>query len=220
MRTLIASVVSGLVLSALFAAPARASELPPEGGGEASTPSPNVGAAEQPWRPHASYDLGVLSFGGLGAHAGVARGPWTAELGVYRFESKNLFGGALGGFDEEFRLHVDYIVAAQLGYFFNGAENEGWYGKLVYQAKQQTVTVIESGAEKALFSQLVGPEVGYEWDFFAGLVLRPRLGVLFYAQSPQPGRKPVNVGGLSYDNPTHTWIDAYITVDLGYEFDL
>jgi hypothetical protein len=162
----------------------------------------------------------VLSFGGLGVHAGVARGPWTAELGLYRFESKNLFGGALGGFDDDFRLHVDFIIAAQMGYFFNGVRNEGWYGKLIYQAKQQTVTVVASGVEKALFSQLVGPEVGYEWDVFAGLVLRPRLGVLFYAQSPQPGRKPVNVGGLSYDNPTHNWIDAYITVDLGYELDL
>ena len=220
MRTLTITLLSSLVLSALAASPALAREAglvaPSDAAGELS----KTASDEPSWRPHASYDLGVLSFGGLGVHAGVARGPWTAELGLYRFESKNLFGGALGGFDDDFRLHVDFILAAQVGYFFNGVQNEGWYGKLIYQVKQQTVTVIQSGVDKALLSQLVGPELGYEWDFFAGLVLRPRLGVLFYAQSPQPGRKPVNVGGLSYDNPTHTWIDAYITVDLGYEFDL
>ncbi|MEY2935765.1 MAG: hypothetical protein RL033_6514 [Pseudomonadota bacterium] len=216
MRTLTATILASLVLSA-SAVPAFASEGTAN---EVAVMTPSRAGDEPSWRPHASLDLGVLSFGGLGAHAGVARGPWTAELGFYRFESKSALGGLLGGFDDEFSLHVDFIVAAQLGYFFNGEQNEGWYGKLIYQAKQQTVTVVESGAEKALFSQLVGPEVGYEWDVFGGLLLRPRLGVLFYAQSPQPDRKPVNVGGLSYDNDTHKWIDAYITVDVGYEFDL
>lgn len=234
MRSLFTTLVHSFVLASLFAMPASASE-PASASGETPWPLPHVSAqpAAEPaqptveplaehseWSPHVSVDLGVLSFGGLGTHAGVARGPWTAELGFYRFESKNALGGAIGGFDDEFGLHVDFILAAQLGYFFNGESNQGWYGKVIYHAKQQTVTVLESGAHRALFSQLVGPELGYEWDFFAGLLLRPRLGVLFYAQSPQPGRKPVNVGGLSYDNPTHTWVDAYFTVDLGYEFEL
>jgi hypothetical protein len=30
----------------------------------------------------------------------------------------------------------------------------------------------------------------------------------------------VEIGGAEYDNPTHTWIDAYVTADLGFEFDL
>ena len=177
-------------------------------------------AADEAWRLQASYDLGVLSFGGLGVHAGAAKGPWAAQAGFYRFESKNLFGGALGGFGDEFTLHVDFIVAAQVGYFFNGETNDGWYGKVIYQVKQQTVTHEASGDERALISHLVGPEVGYEWDIWGGIFLRPRLGVLYYAKAPQPGREPVLVGGAEYDNSAHTWVDAYITADLGFEFDL
>ncbi len=167
-------------------------------------------------RLHAEYDLGVLALGGIGVHAGPNRGPWTTAVGFYRFESKS----ALGGFDEDFKLHVDYIAAAQVGYFFDGQSDSGFYGKLIYQLKQQTVTHQASGAERALVSHLIGPEVGYEWDLWAGLFVRPRLGVLYYAKSPQPGREPVAVGSGRYDNPTHNWVDAYVTADLGYEFDL
>jgi hypothetical protein len=197
-------------------APEAAPEAAPTGDGAAAA----VVATHQPWRARASYDLGVLSFGGIGVHAGVAQGPWTVAAGFYRFESKNLFGGALGGFDEAFTLDVDFIAEAQVGYFFNGAVDEGFYGALIYQAKQQTVTHRASGDEAVLTSHLVGPEVGYEWDIFGGLFLRPRLGVLYYAKSPQPGRDPVNIGGARYDNATHTWVDAYVTADLGFELDL
>lgn len=185
-----------------------------------SEPGPVVQGTERAGEPrlrlHAEYDLGVLALGGIGVHAGVNHGPWTTGLGFYRFESKS----ALGGFDDDFKLHVDYIAAAQVGYFFNGKTDDGFYGKVIYQLKQQTVTHKASGAERALTSHLIGPEIGYEWDFWAGLFVRPRLGVLYYAKSPQPGRDPVTVGGGRYDNPTHNYIDAYVTADLGYEFDL
>jgi hypothetical protein len=205
-------------LTLLSATPALA-EAAPETTTLAETPGATAPDADH-WRLHAEYDLGVLSFGGLGVHAGVARGPWTTGLGFYRFESKNLFGGALGGFDDAFTLHVDYILAAQIGYFFNGETNDGFYGKLIYQAKQQTVTHIATRDQASLTSHLLGPELGYEWDFFAGFFLRPRVGALYYVKPPQPGRDPVPVGGAEYDNPTHNWVDAYVTADVGFEFDL
>jgi hypothetical protein len=224
MRTISLSL---FVLTLVSATAARALEAAPPAPAAAAPPADGAGAAAAPsreeeraWRLQASYDLGVLSFGGIGLHAGVAHGPWAANAGFYRFESKNLFGGALGGFPDEFALHVDFILAAQVGYYFNGEANDGFYGKLIYQLKQQTVTHEASGETAVLSSQLLGPEVGYEWDFFAGLFLRPRLGVLLYVDSPQPGRRPVNIAGAEYDNPTHNWVDAYITADLGYEFDL
>jgi hypothetical protein len=210
--------VSSLVLLSAGVASAESEPLPAAEAARAASAEPAPDAA--PWRLHASYDLGVLSFGGLGVHAGLAHGPWSAAAGFYRFESKDMFGGALGGFGDDFKLHVDFIAAAQLGYFFNGDTDRGWYATLIYHAKQQTVTERSSGADAVLVSHLVGPELGYVWNFFAGAFLRPRLGVLYYAKSPQPGRKPVEIGGVAYDNPTHTWIDAYITADLGYEFDL
>lgn len=221
-------VISALTaLSALATHPAQAQSALPSavlaGTGVAdATPtdfSPTPASA-QPWSLQASYDLGVLSFGGIGVHAGVSKGPWAASVGYYRFESKEMFGGALGGFGEDFKLHVDYIVGAEFGYFFDGQTNDGWYATAIYQAKQQTVTHVPTGDEAVLTSHLLGPEIGYEWKFLGGAFLKPRLGVLYYVKSPQPGRNPINVGGASYDNPTHTWVDAYITADLGYEFEL
>ena len=105
-------VISALTaLSALATHPAQAQSALPSavlaGTGVAdATPtdfSPTPASA-QPWSLQASYDLGVLSFGGIGVHAGVSKGPWAASVGYYRFESKEMFGGALGGFGEDFKL--------------------------------------------------------------------------------------------------------------------
>ena len=225
MRTTLLAFSTLACLSTLAPRPAQAQSLP----GAVVSSVPDQGTSDsgsanhapaQPWSLQASYDLGVLSFGGIGVHAGVSKGPWAASAGYYRFESKEMFGGALGGFGEDFKLHVDYIASFELGYYFNGDTNQGWYATAIYQAKQQTVTHAPTGDEAELTSHLLGPEIGYEWRFLAGAFLKPRLGVLYYVKSPQPGRNPVNVGGASYDNPTHTWVDAYITADLGYEFDL
>ena len=49
----------------------------------ADSASPNPAKA-QPWSVQASYDLGVLSFGGIGVHAGVSKGPWAASASYYR----------------------------------------------------------------------------------------------------------------------------------------
>ncbi len=165
-----------------------------------------------------AVDAGLMAFifPGVGVSVGASRGPWQGAVGFYRFESSPGFGG----FDDEFRLFVDYIGLVQASYFVNGRRAEGIYLRAAYQAKQQTVRLKSNGAEKALTSHLVGPEVGYRLKFYRGFFVIPRVGVLYYVKSPQPGREPVQVGGAAYDNPSHKWVDAYFTFDLGFAFDL
>jgi hypothetical protein len=82
------------------------------------------------------------------------------------------------------------------------------------------VTENSSGSSVALYSQLLGPELGYEWNFFQGLYIAPRIGALYYLQSPQgSSHDPVLVGGSQYDNPKHRLFDLYYTLLIGWNFD-
>lgn len=163
-------------------------------------------------------DLGLLALtGGIGTFAGVRKGPHSFEIGFQQFESPKGFGGTPEGFD----LKVDYIYSLHYSYFWNGKTDKGLYTRFMYHNKKQIVTEQNSGISKNLYSDLVGLELGYVFPIYKGLYVTPRIGALYYINSPQgKDNNSVEVGNSFYDNGRHKTWDTYFipTVSLGYSF--
>ena len=163
-----------------------------------------------------ALDGGVALFGGLGIHANWYYKNIFFGTGFYRFPSNPEFGG----YDPKFNLFVDYIFAAQAGWYFWPGNKKGFYLAMIYHIKRQTVTEVSSGNSVRLYSQLIGPELGYEWNFWGPVYIAPRIGALYYIQRPQGyAGAPVSVGNSSYDNPNHKIWDLYYTLSIGVNLD-
>jgi hypothetical protein len=183
---------------------------------ETSTPPP----AKPEWKLFSEIDLGLLATsGGYSNFFGVRRGPHSFELGYEHFPSPDAFGGTPDGFD----MTVEYIYAVHYAYFWGGKKDKGLYTRLMYQNKKQIVTEKSSSITRALYSNLVGAELGYVLYFYKGLYVAPRLGALYYLQSPQgKDNDPVLVGSSYYDNDRHKTWDTYFipTLSLGFSLPL
>jgi hypothetical protein len=172
------------------------------------------------WKLFLEIDMGLLAFsGGYSNFFGVRKGPHSFELAYEHFPSPEAFGGTPDGFN----LTVEYIYGIHYSYFWNGKSDKGFYTRFMYQNKKQVVTEESSNISRSLYSNLVGAELGYVWYFYKGLYLAPRIGALYYLQSPQgKDNAPVLVGDSYYDNDRHkTWDTYYIpTLSVGFSLNL
>lgn len=162
-------------------------------------------------------DLGLLIFtGGFTHYFGLRKGPHSIELGRQHFNAPTaFFSGKPTGFD----LRVDYILSLHYSYFWNGKTDAGFFTRVMYHNKKQTVIEKESRISKPLYSDLVGVELGYVYFFSKGFYVTPRIGALYYLKSPQGGtNQPVKIGERFYDNDRHKIWDTYFipTVSFGY----
>lgn len=180
------------------------------------TSKPMPGNAE--WKIFSEIDLGLLAVsGGYSNFFGVRKGPHSFELGYEHFQSPDAFGGTPEGFD----MTVEYIYGVHYSYFWNGKTDKGLYTRLMFQNKKQLVTEQSSHITRPLYSNLVGAEIGYVLYFYKGLYVAPRIGALYYLQSPQgENNEPVLVGNSYYDNDRHKTWDTYFIPTLSIGFSL
>ncbi len=191
-------------------------ELNFQGYTQASDSSSSL-AGKSGWKIFSEIDLGILAFtGGYANYFGLRRGPHSFELGYHHFPAPSeLFSGK----PDEFDLTVEYIYSIHYSYFWNGKTDKGLFSRFMYHNKKQIVTEKSSGLSKALYSDLIGVELGYVLRFYKGFYITPRMGALYYVKSPQgKDNNPVQVGNAFYDNKRHTTWDTYFipTISLGY----
>lgn len=171
-------------------------------------------------RPFAEMDAGLaaVSGGGIGTFLGVGEGPWRGSVGFYRFDAPS---AVFSGVPEGFGLRVNYLLSLNADYFLNGRMDDGLYLRMMVQTKEHLVTNLASQTSRYLPSKLAGLEVGYVWRLYQGLYVAPRIGALYYFQSPQGvTNAPVVIDDRSYDNERHKTWDTYFvpTVSVGYTF--
>jgi len=197
----------------LAAAPARAVEAPsPVATTTAPRPAWHLGA-------HAELDAGVLIALRQGAAfaGGVVWGPFRAGLSYATFLSNASFGGTPEGFS----LRANYIIGLNASYFIGQSTDSGLYVQAMFHVKQQGVTNEATGDHADLDSLAAGLELGYVWKVYEGLYVAPRIGALYYLQSPQgPDNQPIQIGDRAYDNDRHKVFDTYFipTLSVGYSW--
>ena len=172
------------------------------------------------WGAFGEFDLPITVFtGGISMNVGVSYENYRFSLGYEHFNAPSKeFSGTPDGF----KMRVDYIYALNFDYFFSKSkEPKGLYSRLMYHNKSQYVENIETHDSKILYSQLAGLEIGYVWKLYKGLYITPRIGALYYLESPQgKDNNPVLIGNAYYDNPRHKVWDTYYSLIVGYSFKL
>ncbi len=181
----------------------------------------NISSEKQSWKVFSEIDLGLIAFtGGFANYFGVRNGPHGFELGYQHFPAPStLFSGVPEGFD----LTVEHIYSIHYSYFWNGKTDKGLYTRFMYHNKMQIVTEQNTNTSKKLYSDCVGAELGYIWYFSKNFYLTPRVGALYYINSPQgKENNPVLVGSSYYDNKRHKTWDTYFipTISVGYSIPI
>jgi hypothetical protein len=212
--TTVSAAASALVpaLALLASAPAHA-EAPALASEATATarPSYRLGA-------YADVDAGLMVAlkQSAGLSGGVVWGPFRAGLSYATFLSNGSFGGVPDGFS----MRVNYIIGFNAAYFIARHTDDGLYVQAMFHIKQQGVTNQATGDHRDLDSLAAGLELGYLWKLWRGLYVAPRVGALYYLETPQPGNAPVQIGHLAYDNSRHKTWDTYFipTVSVGYSW--
>jgi hypothetical protein len=168
---------------------------------------------------HAEVDVGILLAleQGTSIAGGVVWGPFRAGVSYASF----LSNASLGGVPEGFSLRANYIVGINASYFIAQDSDEGLYVQGMFHIKEQGVTNLSNGAHRDLASLAAGIELGYVWKVYRGLYVAPRVGALYYLKKPQgPDNRPLDIGGLEYDNDRHKSFDTYYipTLSVGYSW--
>lgn len=218
--------VFGFLLAATATSLARPAAAQPNLSQESPQPASGDPAEDAPSTEpsyhlgaHAEADLGILIAlsQGTGVAAGVVWGPFRAGMSYASFLSNKNFGGT----PEGFTLRANYIVGFNVSYFIARSTDDGLYLQGMFHIKQQGVTNEETGSHKDLDSLAAGLELGYVWKVYKGLYVCPRVGALYYLESPQgPDNKPIKVGDRQYDNNRHKHFDTYYipTLSVGYSW--
>ncbi|HXJ20838.1 MAG TPA: hypothetical protein VMT03_11455 [Polyangia bacterium] len=213
---------AALALAAALATPRAArAEIPAQA--PAATLGLNQTAAPAKTRRHLGAFLDVDA--GLmiamkqsaGLQGGLVYGPFRAGLSYSTFLSNKAFGGVPEGFS----MRVNYIIGFNAAYFIGRHTDDGLYVQAMFHIKQQGVTNDATGNHKDLDSLAAGLELGYLWKVWKGLYVAPRVGALYYLESPQgPNNDPVQIGDRAYDNSRHKVWDTYFipTLSLGYSW--
>ncbi len=212
-------VARSLTLAVLLAAaPAAAQDAPPAASTSQTTAAP---ATRAPYHlgAHAEVDAGLMMVmkQSAGIVGGVVWGPFRAGMSYATFLSNASFGGVPDGF----AMRVNYIVGFNASYFIGRRSDDGLYVQAMFHVKQQGITNEATGDHKDLGSLAAGLELGYVWKFFHGLYVAPRVGALYYVQSPQgASNAPIQIGDRAYDNSRHKTWDTYFipTLSVGYSW--
>ena len=145
--------------------------------------APATHAAPYRLGAHVEADAGLMMVmkQSAGLAGGVVWGPFRAGVSYATFLSNASFGGAPDGF----ALRVNYIVGFNASYFIGRRSDDGLYVQAMFHVKQQGITNQATGDHKDLDSLAAGLEIGYVWKVFHCLYVAPRVGALYYVQSPQ-----------------------------------
>lgn len=209
-----------LLFPSLLALPTTVAAAEPTVAMPAAAPAPTGTATADGYRlgVHAEVDLGILTFlrQGTAIAGGVTYGPFRVGLSYASFLSNASLGGVPDGFD----LRVNYVLGINAAYFVGQKSDRGLYLQAMFHVKEQGVTNQATGAHVDLDSRALGLELGYVLKVYKGLYVAPRVGALYYVNSPQPGNQPIAVGDRTYDNARHKNWDTYFipTLSVGYSW--